>query len=352
MQYLASSLVAKSRCGASHAVVTKGTSLMMQVVVSILSFNSMQSTIACVQSLLSGAHVASDQYSLEIIVADNDPSQDSKSKQYQTLVELPNVHLKINSENLGFAAGHNHNLRTIFKQFNPDYVWLLNNDCLVDEVALSALLKCAMKRPDVGVWGATLLESDGQTIQCAGGCFYNSWISSYRQYGRGRQLLQRDQLPAVDFDYIAGASMFFPIAALQNGLQALPGNSGASGTSQRQWLNESFFLYFEELDLVKRLRPGLGIAWCKDALIQHTGGKSFGIRGRQRTTQSEYYSDLSALIFTRMYHPRRLCLMVPLRYLLKSLLLIFRGDFHLLAPLTSAYRTFFTGTTASSSRNL
>ncbi len=320
---------------------------MKQIAVSILSFNSMQCTIACVQSLSRGAQAARDQYSVEIFVADNDPGQYGKTQQYETLAEMPCVHLRVNPENLGFAAGHNGNLRAIFEQFNPDYIWLLNNDCLVDEAALPALLRCAHDRPDVGVWGATLLESDGRTIQCAGGCFYNTWVSSYRQYGCGSPLSQRDSLPSVEFDYVAGASMFFPASVLQNDLQALPGNSEMSGAAQSQWLNESFFLYFEELDLVKRLGSDLEIAWCKDALVRHSGGKSLGIKDRQRAVLSEYYSDLSSLKFTRMYYPRRLWVMMPLRYLIKSLLLVFRGDFHLLAPLTLAYKDFISGTTPS-----
>jgi len=112
-------------------------------------------------------------------------------------------------------------------------------------------------------------QRDSLIIQCAGGCFYNSWISSYRQFGRGKSLAQLDQLEPAEYDYIVGASLFFPVATLHSGLRHLPISSADGHTDQQQWLNESFFLYFEELDLAKRLKPGLGMAWCKDALIKH-----------------------------------------------------------------------------------
>lgn len=314
---------------------------MIQVAVSILSFNSSESTIACVRSLLAGVREAGDSYHLDIMVADNDSSVDEQRQLQLSLAQLPVVDLHINSANLGFAAGHNKNLQAIFVRSRPDYIWLLNNDCMVNKETLVALIECAQKNPEVGIWGATLLEQDGQTIQCAGGCFYNSWISSYRQYGRRTRLAQIDQLTAADFDYIAGASLFFPLKTLQDGLRpipVLPGNTNADG---QQWLNERFFLYFEELDLAQRLKPGVTMAWCRDALIQHTGGTSTGTGGQQRTPNAEYHATLSALKFTEQYYPHRLWVMAPVRFLSKCVQLLMKGQPRLLASITRAYRDFW-----------
>lgn len=316
---------------------------MTRVAVSLLNYNSSQSTIACVQSLLSGYHEDGGSYGLEIFVADNDSTTDEQHQLQQSLAELAHVRLHVNSRNRGFAAGHNGNLEEIFLQSSPDYIWILNNDCLVYEDTLSSLLKCAKQRPDVGVWGATLLEPDGETVQCAGGCFYNSWISSYRQHGRGKTRAQINQLEPVDTDYIAGASLFFPVATLQNGLRSLPKSSIGEHEGREQWLNESFFLYFEELDLAKRLEPGLGMAWCKEALIKHSGGASTGANSSQRNALAEYHSTLSALKFTRQYYPRRLWVMAPARYFSKFLLLVLRGEFRLIGSLSRAYRDFWSG---------
>ena len=314
---------------------------MAGVAVSILNYHSAHSTVDCVQSLLVANQDGSWPYSLEIYIVDNASGESDRRHLQQSLAELPNVHVYMNAENLGFAAGHNLNLNAMFQQSSPDYVWLLNNDCLVHGGAISSLIKSAMQQPEVGLWGATILESDGETIQCAGGCFYNSWVSSYRQYGKGKSLEQVDQLELVGFDYISGASLFFPVASLQKGLGSLPLKSDKTGADAQQWLNESFFLYFEELDLAQRLKPGFGMAWCKGALIKHAGGASTGTIENQRTELAEYHSTLSALKFTRLYYTNRLWFMAPGRYFSKCLLLMIRGEFKLIGAMTRAYLDFW-----------
>ena len=316
---------------------------MTRVAVSILNYNSTQSTIACVQSLLDACHQTNCSYLLDVFVTDNDSGTSEQLLLQQSLEEFPNIHLRKNPENRGFAAGHNGNLNAIFLRSRPDFVWVLNNDCLVYEDTLSALIDCAQQQPAVGIWGATLLEREGETIQCAGGCFYNSWISSYRQYGQGAALKQVDQLKTVDYDYIAGASLFLPVTTLQDGFRPPPALPANDCRDKQQWLNESFFLYFEELDLAKRLKPGIKMAWCRGALIKHSGGASTGVSDDLRTALAEYHSTLSALKFTSRYYPRRLWVMAPIRYLAKCVQLVFKGRMSLLGPLTRAYWDFWGG---------
>ncbi|RLA47157.1 MAG: hypothetical protein DRR42_17810 [Gammaproteobacteria bacterium] len=313
---------------------------MIQVSVSILNYNSTRNTIACMKSLLADCHEADVAYGLDVFVADNNSTYDEQLQLQQSIEKLPNIHLLLNSENRGFAAGHNLNLNEIFLRSNPDFVWILNNDCIVYRESLSSLIKSSQQHPEVGIWGATLLEPDGETIQCAGGCLYNSWVSSYRQCGRGKALSQIADIKPVNYDYIAGASLFFPVATLQKGLDSARLLPSKADADTQQWLNESFFLYFEELDLAWRLKPGLEMAWCKDAMIKHAGGASTGTDDNQRSELAEYHSTLSALKFTRLYYPRRLWFMMPARYLAKFLQLSIKGRFYLLSPLTRAYKDY------------
>ena len=314
---------------------------MNRVAVSILNYKSAQSTIACIQSLQAAAKLASETCYLEIFISDNASGAEDQHQLQQALGGMPTVHFRTNDKNLGFSAGHNRNLEAIFSGFNADYIWILNNDCLIAETALGALVECAKNDPEVGIWGATLLESDGQTIQCAGGCFYNTWVSSYRQYCHGKLVSQLDRLKQSEFDYVAGASLFFPVETLLNGLWPVLGSEMASSSKRQQWLNESFFLYFEELDLAERLKKGLKMAWCKEALIVHSAGMSTGTADKQRSHLAEYHSTLSALRFTKMYYPRRLWIMVPTRYCAKCILLVVRGDFRLINAIFQAYRNFW-----------
>lgn len=314
---------------------------MIHVAVSILNYNSSESTKACVQSLLTASRETNRSYNLDIFVADNNSAMDDQRRLQLSMAGFPGVHLQVNSSNRGFAAGHNNNLESIFLHSRPEYIWILNNDCLVFKDTLASLIECAGQKPNVGIWGSTLLEQDGETIQCAGGCFYNSWISSYRQYGQGQSLANIGRLGPVDFDYIAGASLFMPVTTLQNGLRSVPLLPGQESAYHQQWLNESFFLYFEEMDLAKRLKPGVKMAWCKQALIKHTGGASTGTTKGQRKPRAEYQATLSALKFTRLHYPQRLWVVAALRYLFKCLQLLVKGQPRLLGTLTHAYRDFW-----------
>lgn len=101
------------------------------------------------------------------------------------------------------------------------------------------------------------------------------------------------------------------------------------------------FPYFEELDLVRRLIRGSRMAWCKTAVIKHMGGVSTGTIDDQRSAIEEYHSNFSALKFTQTYYPLRLWFMASARFVSKCLLLIVRGEFHLVGIVAKAYRDFW-----------
>jgi GT2 family glycosyltransferase len=128
---------------------------------------------------------------------------------------------------------------------------------------------------------------------------------------------------------------------LESGLAPPAGIGSGPAENGIKFLNEGFFLYFEELDLAQRLKPGLTLGWCRDALITHTGGESAGTGGSQRSAQAEYHSTLSALKFTRLYFPGRLWVMAPARYAAKCLQLLLTGKFRLMGPVNAAYRDFW-----------
>jgi len=314
---------------------------MVSVAVSILSHGQPAPTIDCLHSLLAAAEKHGSAFSMKVFVADNGSVGPDRDALDRAVRGLQNVMLLLNERNIGFAAGHNRNVETILAQYRPDYIWLLNNDCVVRPGCVDALLHCANKHPDVGIWGLTLLEPDGQTIQCAGGCQYNSWFSSFRPHGRGMRLAQMEELQEVPFDYIAGAALFFPIRAIEHELFPPETLSVDDKGRKLTLLNEEFFLYFEELDLAKRLRPAFRMGWCRDAHVVHAGGESTGTSGRQRSAQAEHHSTLSALKFTRLYYPARLWFMAPARYLAKVIQLLFTGNARLIASLNAAYREFW-----------
>lgn len=313
---------------------------MIRIAVSVLNFGAAESTLRCAESVLEAAD-ASGRCSVELVVGDNGSDERDVCQLRDGLLQVPGFQLREYGENLGFSGGHNRNIEAILAGGRPDFIWLLNNDCIVEQGCLDALLDCARNHPQVGIFGATLLEPDGHTIQCAGGCFYNRWLSTYRPYGRGRPASERGGLRVTEFSYVAGASLFLPVGTLERGLSPPLRLLRAQITEGQGFLNESFFIYFEELDLAQRLKPGFSLGWCREALIIHAGGESTGAGGNRRSARAEYHSTLSALKFTRLYFPGHLWFMAPARYIAKNLQLLLTGNISLLGSVFSAYRDFW-----------
>ena len=311
---------------------------MISIGISIINFQAAAETARCVDSLTSTANLDASDFRLLIRVADNHSDPADFELLQAALSKNARVSLVRNQRNLGFSAGHNRNIEWLISRENPDFIWLLNNDCEVDAHAPAALLQCAADRPEVGIWGATLLEGPRGPIQCAGGCRYWPWLSAFRQNGRGTPLGQLGDMPEARLDYVAGASLFMPVNTLVSGLAPARGRSGQQAG---QWLNEEFFLYFEELDLSRRLSPGIQLGWCRQARIVHSGGAGTGSDSSGRSAKGEYHSTLSALKYTRLYHPGKLWVMAPARLLIKTLLSLVTLRFDLIRALMAAYGDFF-----------
>ncbi len=232
--------------------------------------------------------------------------------------------------NLGFAGGNNRGLRYALQCETFDYLWILNNDTVVAPDSLSHLIRCAETRPEIALFGASVLDlARPDILQCAGGCRYYPWITVFREALNGQAWQSSLTAPAPRLDYIYGASLFLRAEAVRRcGL-----------------LNEDYFLFYEELDYARRLaRLGHGLAWCRPSRVYHKGSASIGRPGqasRAQRIQANYHENLSTLKYTANFHPRLLWLVLPLRFSLKSLVLLLRRDFYLFPPLWRAYRDFF-----------
>jgi len=64
------------------------------------------------------------------------------------------------------------------------------------------------------------------------------------------------------------------------------------------------FLYFEELELARRLKKDESLAWCKKSIVYHAQGGSTSTPALQ--ARSCYHAAFSAFAYTRQHHP--LCL--------------------------------------------
>jgi GT2 family glycosyltransferase len=189
--------------------------------------------------------------------------------------------------NLGFAGGCNVGMRYALRDESCGYVWLLNNDTVVDPAALSALVRRLAARPDAGQCGSRILSfSAPNLVQARGGERYNRWLASSRAIGAGRPSGEGVDATMVerDMSYVAGASLCVTRAFIE----------------QVGLLDESYFLYGEELDWLARARGRFALAYAHDSIVYHKEGSTIGSSrdGASRTALSDYYMVRSRVRFT------------------------------------------------------
>lgn len=231
--------------------------------------------------------------------------------------------------NLGFAGGHNVGLCYALAQ-GYGYFWLLNNDTVVDSCALTALYQCAQQDKAIALWGSTMIDFEQRDkVACAGGCYYFPRLTVFKRV-LGDSPLQKvmQQTTPVKLDYVYGAALFLR----------------ATAVTEVGLLNEEYFLFYEELDYTQRLKQhGYHIGWCKASWVYHKGSASVGsvkTGSQQQRQRAHYYENLSTLKYTARFYPRWLLWVMALRWSLKSVILIKRGDFYLFSSLFKAYRDF------------
>jgi GT2 family glycosyltransferase len=152
------------------------------------------------------------------------------------------VFVKANQNN-GFAAGNNSALKYILKFGTSDsYIWLLNNDTVVDKEALSIIVEqMSLHQEEKYIYGTPLLDYyNPKTVQSIGGVYNKiTGLSSHFGEGNTNEDFETNFDEVIkSIDYPIGASMLIKMPFLKElGL-----------------LSEDYFLFFEELDWVHRAK--------------------------------------------------------------------------------------------------
>lgn len=201
--------------------------------------------------------------------------------------------------NLGFAGGNNVGLRYALAKNDSTYIWLLNNDMVVEPNTLNGLVEKAeeykITNAKTGIIGTKLMYYHKPDIIQGVGGIYNKWFATSNNIGvfepdNG----QYDNKSVVNMtDYPLGASMLVTTDFIKNiGLMC-----------------EDYFLYFEELDWVLRGKvQGWKIGYCWQTKVFHKEGGTIGSSavGANKSEMSDYFSLKNRVIFTKKFFPHRL----------------------------------------------
>jgi len=268
----------------------------------IVNWNGWRDTVLCLESLL-----ALDDAPPRVVVCDNASSDGSITEmtnwarrqlqgwsQHESGFVSPDPARGIQSiaflrldANLGYAGGLNAGIEWARQRWSPEAFWLLNNDVYAEPGALTALTAAVSAVPRAGICGSVLLEwEDPKQVLAVAGLF-RKWL------GVGWRTNEVPAGPhdvALELDFPVGASMFVRTDYLdQVGL-----------------MDDSYFLYFEEMDWVERgRRHGFIPIVALKSRLRHREGASTGSHGgaRGKSLLSERYGVINRLRITRKFWP-------------------------------------------------
>jgi len=262
----------------------------MKLSILIVTYNSVRLIDKLLQHL---AHETRD-IAAQVIVVDN-ASQDGTAGQIRRL--HPWVNLVASTENLGFAAGNNLAARHALGR----YLLLLNPDALPQPGALTHALALLERHPQVGLAGGQLTGPDGSRQPSArmfptlrDEFFTLSGLAARFPSNRWLARLDRHWAdPEKDalVDWIPGAFVFIP----------------AQVFARLGGFDERFFMYYEEVDLCRRMQQaGLQIHYWPALRAIHIGGESAktvaGARVSRTGSQLESWRMRSGLLYYRKHH--------------------------------------------------
>lgn len=203
--------------------------------------------------------------------------------------------------NGGYAAGNNVGIRLALLAPDTAYVWILNNDTVVTPASLGRLVDYAERDAAIGICGATVtyLEQPDR-VQALGG---------------GRFLPSRARCEQVGEGLAADAPV--DAAAIEASLSYV---NGAAALVRRQliervgYMDEGYFLYWEEMDWATRAAPAFRLGYCADALVHHRVGAAAGTGdGGQASPGATYWLTRSRLRYLRLHRPLLLAIAYPLQ---------------------------------------
>ena len=188
---------------------------------------------------------------------------------------FPEIHLIESKENLGFGKGNNLGLRYAYEE-GCDYVFLLNQDTLVDPDMFEKLVAVSKRHPDFGIIAPVHMSADKQEL-----CMMMEYQSNRYMYRMLSDLYCGTVKEIYETNYVNAAGWLLP----RNTLSILGG------------FDPLIFHYGEDDDYVNRARyHGLRIGISFDARMVHSGFSdewSKKLSRQARIDDLELYLDLN-----------------------------------------------------------
>jgi len=203
----------------------------------IINFNTSSLTFDCVKSIF---ETTPSHFNFEVVVVDNASKYEDylDLKKDITSYNKANITLFRSKINAGFALGN-----MMGMQFTRGkYIAFINNDVVLVQDSFSTIIDYFEKNDDIGVIGLQPIYENNKKQVAFGhfDTFYNRFLGYWLFEKMNPNKIKRHKLyfEPVSVDYVVGSFMFFK----------------ASTFNEIGGFDTNLFLYFEEMDICKRLK--------------------------------------------------------------------------------------------------
>jgi O-antigen biosynthesis protein len=276
-----------------------------EISIIIVNYNVRDLLIDCIDSVLKSLN----NFTSEIIVVDNASTDDS----IEAIKRIyPQVKLIISKENHGFAKANN----IALKQAEGKFILFLNPDTLLSERTITVCIDYFLKNSSASIIGCKILNADGTLQVACRRSFPTPWNAFAKLSGLSKLFPQSRIFGKYNVTYlnpdetyrveaISGAFMFFRREVYDD----------IGG------LDESFFMYGEDLDWVFRAsKRGWKTFYVPFTQILHYKGES---TRRSNINASDNFYGAMNLFVNKHYHSPSLIFILRLGIFFKRSLSFF-----------------------------
>lgn len=238
----------------------------VDVSIIIVTFNSQNTIVECVDSVLSTVK----KNTFEIIISDNSKNDDTEKvvkEKYDKNDKVIYIH---NNENLGFSKGNNVGI----KKANGKYVLFLNPDAKVYEKTIDGMMDFMKEHPDCGASTCFMELPDGTLDDSSHRGFPTPWNSLSYFSGLSKVFPKNELFGGYNMTYL-DTSKTHEIDALAGSFMLVPFEIG----EKLGWWDEDYFFYGEDIDFCYRIKKaGYKIYFVPEFKSLHLKGISSGIK--------------------------------------------------------------------------
>ncbi|OPJ55123.1 glycosyltransferase family 2 protein [Clostridium oryzae] len=221
---------------------------MKEIAVVICNYNKKEYLLKCIGSLLKSTYTNFDVYVIDN--ASMDGSVNAVLEQYRDSVNIIR-----NEENLGGSGGFNSGIKAVVNN-GYKYIYLLDNDVILDKDALCELYEFMEVNYTTGIVGSKIYSMDNPDNVQEFGSYIDFSTFNMKLRNNGN-IDSNSDMTFIECDYVPACSALIRVEAiLKVGL-----------------IDEQYFVYWDDIDLGYRLKSaGYKVFASSKSKVWHKGG--------------------------------------------------------------------------------